>query len=110
MSESFRATRDVIIRTEAFAEAVEFYETALKLAVFHRSPTLLGFDTGGFRLFVEKGSPHGPVFEFLVSDRETVKRDLTAAGCVVIEEDPTVPRCYLRDPYGLVFNIDQRSA
>jgi hypothetical protein len=23
----------------------------------------------------------------------------------VIEEDPSVPRCYLRDPFGLVFNL-----
>jgi hypothetical protein len=32
---------------------------------------------------------------------------LIAAGCDIAEEDPSVPRCYIRDPYGLVFNIEQ---
>jgi hypothetical protein len=27
----------------------------------------------------------------------------------VLEEDPSLPRCYIRDPYGLVFNIGQAS-
>jgi len=30
-----------------------------------------------------------------------------AAGCALVEEDPAVPKCYLRDPFGLVFNIEQ---
>jgi hypothetical protein len=24
---------------------------------------------------------------------------------VLVEEDPSIPRCYLRDPFGLVFNL-----
>jgi hypothetical protein len=32
---------------------------------------------------------------------------LLSAGCALVEEDPAVPRCYIRDPYGLVFNIEQ---
>ena len=110
MSVSFRASRDVIIRTEDFAAATQFYETVLKLPVFYRSPSLIGFETVGFRLFVEPGPPHGPVFDFLVPDLEDAKRELVGAGCAVIEENPAVPRCYLRDPHGLVFNIEQKRA
>lgn len=62
------------------------------------------FRTGSFCLYVEKGPEHGPVFEYLVSDVQATKQRLVAAGCVVREEDPSVPRCYLRDPYGVVFN------
>jgi hypothetical protein len=32
---------------------------------------------------------------------------LLKAGCVVVEEDASVPRCYLRDPFGLVFNLGE---
>jgi predicted enzyme related to lactoylglutathione lyase len=109
MSVSFRASRDVIIRTEEFAAAVQFYENVLGLPIFHRSPSMIGFETEGFRLYVEHGPPHGPVFDFRVPDLQAAKRDLIAAGCVVIEENPAVPRCYLRDPHGLVFNIEQQS-
>jgi catechol 2,3-dioxygenase-like lactoylglutathione lyase family enzyme len=107
MPDSFRASRDVIIRTEEFAEAVRFYESVLGLAIVHRSDTLVGFDAGAFRLYVESGPGHGAVFDFRVPEIKVAKRALLAAGCDIAEEDPSVPRCYIRDPYGLVFNIEQ---
>jgi predicted enzyme related to lactoylglutathione lyase len=104
----FRSTRDVILRTEAMSEAARFYETVLGLAVSHRSDGLVGFETGSFQLFVEEGRAHGPVFEFSVPDIAAAEARLVAAGCTIVEEDPSVPRCYLRDPFGLVFNLHQR--
>lgn len=105
MSTMFRSSRDVIIRTEAWADAVNFYTSVLGLAAVHRSEGMVGFETGEFRLYVEKGAAHGPVFEFLVPDVQAAKAQLLAAGCEVVEEDAQLPRCYLRDPYGLIFNI-----
>jgi catechol 2,3-dioxygenase-like lactoylglutathione lyase family enzyme len=99
----------VVVRTPRLAEATRFYEGVLGLKVTHRSHTLQGFDAGSFRLYVEEGAPHGPVLDFLVSDLEGAKAALLSAGCAVIEENPAVPRCYIRDPYGLVFNIEQRA-
>ena len=110
MPNAFRASRDVIIRTANFREATHFYETVFGLQVASRSETLIGFEAGPFRLYLESGPPHGPVFEFLVADLQAAKDSLVSAGCTVLEEDPDVPRCYIRDPYGLVFNIGQRSA
>jgi catechol 2,3-dioxygenase-like lactoylglutathione lyase family enzyme len=101
----FRSTRDFIIRTEAFDEAVRFYQTALGLTVEHVNATMVGFDTGAFKMYVEKGPAHGPVFEYLVPEVAAAKRQLLAAGCTLVEEDPAQPRCYVRDPYGVVFNI-----
>jgi predicted enzyme related to lactoylglutathione lyase len=106
----FRSSRDVIIRTDAWAKATKFYGSVLGLPVTHRSKTLVGFETGAFCLYVEKGDGHGPVFEFLVPDIQAAKRRLVAAGCTVLEENPSIPRCYIRDPYGLVFNIGQARA
>jgi len=108
MKESFRSSRDVIIQTNDFAKAVQFYETALGLTVTHRSPSLVGLETGAFCLYVESGSLPGPIFDFLVPDLEAAKSRLLAAGCTVVEENPSVPRCYIRDPYGLVFNIEEK--
>jgi len=105
MHSAFKSSRDVIIRTESWAEAVRFYETVLGLSIVHREKTLVGFETGSFRLYIEMGAAHGPVFDFLVADVERAKAHLLAAGCVVVEQDPSVPRCYVRDPQGVVFNI-----
>lgn len=109
MAKAFRASCDVIIRTGKFKEATRFYTQVLGLPVSHSSETLVGLDAGAFRLYVEPGPDHGPVFDFLVPDFQAAKQTLLSAGCTIVEENPAIPRCYLRDPYGLVFNIEQRA-
>jgi catechol 2,3-dioxygenase-like lactoylglutathione lyase family enzyme len=105
MTSSFQSERDIIIRTPSWEVAVGFYQSVLGFPVVHRDKTLVGFETGAFRLYVEKGIAHGPVLEFMVPDVALARARLLAAGCVVVEEDPSVPRCYVRDPQGLVFNV-----
>jgi catechol 2,3-dioxygenase-like lactoylglutathione lyase family enzyme len=106
----FRSSRDVIVRTDAFDEAAKFYGATLGFPVTHQGDSLIGFETGEFCVYIEKGRKHGPVFEFLVRDVEAAKAKLLAAGCTIEEEDASVPRCYMRDPYGLVFNVGQATA
>jgi catechol 2,3-dioxygenase-like lactoylglutathione lyase family enzyme len=107
MSNTFKASRDIIVRTEKWLEALEFYGSVLGLPITHRSETIVGFETGSFCLYVEQGKAHGPVFDFLVPNIQAAKQQLVAAGCTILEENPAVPRCYIRDPFGLVFNIEQ---
>lgn len=107
MSGSFQSTREVILRTEKWNDAVAFYRTVLGLPVAYETPSMVGFETGAFRLYVEQGAAHSPVFELLVPDVAAAKRGLLAAGCTVVEEDPALPRCYIRDPYGFTFNLGQ---
>jgi catechol 2,3-dioxygenase-like lactoylglutathione lyase family enzyme len=109
MNQSFHASRDVIIRTPEWGAAVAFYATTLGFPEVYRGDCIVGFDAGAFRLYVEKGNTHGPVFEYLVADVQMAKLQLISAGCEVVEEDASVPRCYVRDPYGMTFNIGQAS-
>jgi catechol 2,3-dioxygenase-like lactoylglutathione lyase family enzyme len=105
-----RSSRDVIIRTSEPSQAQDFYGGILGLAVTDETESILRVDTGAIRLFVESGPPHGPVFDFLVADVQAVKAKLLAAGCTLVEEDSSVPRCYIRDPFGLVFNLGLTAA
>jgi predicted enzyme related to lactoylglutathione lyase len=105
VASTFQSSRDIIIRTENWREAVHFYRSVLGLPVTHESETLMGFEAGGFCLYVERGAEHGPVFEFLVPDVQSAKQRLVSSGCTVLEENASVPRCYIQDPFGLVFNI-----
>jgi predicted enzyme related to lactoylglutathione lyase len=107
---AFQSSREVIIRTDDWAAATTFYGSVLGLAVTLKTDSLMRFETGAFCLYVEKGKDHGPVFEFLVADVQATKRKLVAAGCTVQEEDASIPRCYIRDPYGVVFNIGKAPA
>ena len=100
-----RSSRDVIVRTPKWNEALRFYESVLGFKLASRDDTLAGFETGSFRLYVEAGDAHGPVFDFLVADVAATRDRLLKAGCTLLEEDAGVPRCYLRDPFGMVFNL-----
>jgi catechol 2,3-dioxygenase-like lactoylglutathione lyase family enzyme len=103
------STRDILIQTEDPETAAAFYERLLGLTVFMREPTMIGLESGAFRLFLDKAEPYGPVLEFKVVDFEAAKQGLVSAGCLIENEDASVPRCYVRDPYGLIFNIAQKS-
>jgi catechol 2,3-dioxygenase-like lactoylglutathione lyase family enzyme len=105
MGNAPRSSRDVIIQVRSLDEAARFYEGVLGLVASSRSPTLVVFETGSFTLYVQEGVLDGPVFDLLVDDPQVTKAELLAAGCVLVEEDASVPRIYLRDPHGLVFNL-----
>ena len=48
MSNAFRASRDIIVRTENWAEALKFYGSVLGLPITHQGKTIIGFETGSF--------------------------------------------------------------
>jgi catechol 2,3-dioxygenase-like lactoylglutathione lyase family enzyme len=105
MASQFRAGRDVILRTGQWEAARDYYGRVLGWPVAYEDERLVGFEAGALRLYVEKGPAQGPVFEWLVEDVAAARDRLLAAGCTLVEEDPALPRCYLRDPYGVVFNL-----
>ena len=102
------ATRDVLIQAPDLAAARAYYEGVLGLAVFMDETDILGFEAGALRLFVEKRPAFGPVLEFLVDDLAEAEVRLVAAGCRLVEENPSIPRLYLVDPFGLIFNAGRR--
>jgi catechol 2,3-dioxygenase-like lactoylglutathione lyase family enzyme len=101
------STRDVIFRTARLEEAKAFYNGVLGFAIVTDSP-MLGFDTGAITMYFEPGDPNGAVFEFEVDDVNEAKAKLLAQGCTLVEENPSIPRCYLRDRFGVVFNLNKR--
>jgi catechol 2,3-dioxygenase-like lactoylglutathione lyase family enzyme len=102
-----KSTRDVICRARDLNAVKDFYAGTLGLPVVVDNAKIVGFDTGEITLYYERGERDVPVFDFLVDDVAQAKARLTAAGCEVIEENPAIPRVYVRDPFGLVFNIDE---
>jgi catechol 2,3-dioxygenase-like lactoylglutathione lyase family enzyme len=92
----------------SLAEATAFYSKVLGLPCMPQREGLAKVESGAFDLYLEEGRLRGPVFEFLVEDVAAAKAALLKAGCTLVEEDPAVPRCYLRDPFGLVFNLGRR--
>jgi catechol 2,3-dioxygenase-like lactoylglutathione lyase family enzyme len=102
-----RATKDILLQTPHLEEATAFYRDVLGLRVFLNTPDLVGLDAGAFSLYLDRAGSLGPVLEFLVADVAEVRRELLNKGCTVIADDPSIPRLYLRDPFGMVYNIGQ---
>jgi catechol 2,3-dioxygenase-like lactoylglutathione lyase family enzyme len=108
MTDLVRSSRDVIVRTPDQKAAVEFYQKVMGLTATQPTGNIVGFETGALQLFVEQGEALPVVLDFLVRDIQATKAALVAAGCTIVEENPNVPRCYVRDPFGLLFNLGQR--
>lgn len=102
-----KTTGDVIFRVPDLRAVKEYYAGRLGLPVVLESDAMVGFDSGDLTLYFERGEPNGPVFEFTVDDVRRAKDELMQDGCELVEENPAVPRVYLRDRFGLVFNITE---
>jgi hypothetical protein len=56
-------------------------------------------------LFIERGPALGPVLEVTVESVEEAKVRLVKNGCVIVKDEPDFPRCYIQDPFGLIYNL-----
>jgi catechol 2,3-dioxygenase-like lactoylglutathione lyase family enzyme len=102
------STNEVIFRTGDLAAAKAYYHGELGFPILPTPERVVGFNTGAFNVYFELGEPNGAVFELEVDDVATAKAEFLARGCSLVEENPALPRCYLRDRFGLVFNLSEK--
>lgn len=102
----FKMSPNVAVRTKKFSEAVEFYKTVLGFDDRSSDPELADFDADPLNLFVlEDDEFRGPVMELFVDDLEQARDVLVANGCQVLRWRGKGQDCYIRDPFGVTFNI-----
>ena len=99
---------DILIQADDPQKAAAFYISELGFAITDDTPGIIGLRGPHINLFIERGPKMGPVLEVVVENVAAAKRRLTESGCVVIKDEPEFPRCYVRDPFGLTFNLMQR--
>ncbi|MCH7612359.1 MAG: hypothetical protein IIB45_03265 [Candidatus Marinimicrobia bacterium] len=54
---------------------------------------------------MENNELRGTVLEFNIDDVEVAKEYLEKHGCIVVKWEGKGKDCYMKDPYGLVFNL-----
>ena len=102
----FRMSPNVAVRTDRFADAVEFYTTVVGFQDRSTDPELADLDASPLNLFViEDLEFRGPVMELFVNDLEQAKKELVANGCKVLRWRGKGQDCYVEDPFGVVYNI-----
>jgi catechol 2,3-dioxygenase-like lactoylglutathione lyase family enzyme len=102
MANTFGA--DILIQSEDPEKAAAFYVNELGFEVTGRTP-MLSLHGPRINLFIEQGPALGPVLEVSVGNVEEAKARLVKQGCVIVKDEPDFPRCYVRDPFGLIYNL-----
>jgi len=96
---------DILIQAPDPKTAAAFYVNELGFEITGETPMLISLHGPEINLFIEQGPALGPVLEVMVDNVEEVKARLMKAGCEVIKDDPDFPRCYVRDKFGLTYNL-----
>ncbi len=89
MANTFGA--DILIQAQDPTQAASFYVEQLGCERIN--------------LFIERGPALGPVLEVTVDSVEEAKRRLVEKGCEIVKDEPDFPRCYVKDPFGLIYNL-----
>lgn len=96
---------DILIQAPDPAAAASFYIEQLGFTITDENPLMIGLHGKNINLFIEPGPALGPVFEVTVSDVTEATRRLVENGCEVVKDEPKFPRTYIKDPYGLIYNL-----
>jgi predicted enzyme related to lactoylglutathione lyase len=96
---------DILIQAPDPQAAAAFYVEQLGFSITGDEPQMVTLHGDNINLFIERGPALGPVLEVTVSNVEEAKKRLVEHGCEVVKDEPEFPRCYVRDPMGLLYNL-----
>jgi catechol 2,3-dioxygenase-like lactoylglutathione lyase family enzyme len=96
---------DILIQAPDPMRAAQFYVEHLGFEITDGNPRMIGLHGKHINLFIEPGPLLGPVLEVIVDNVAEAKQRLTGKGCEIVKDGPDVPRCYIRDPFGLIYNL-----
>ena len=102
---SYRLSKNINLETPNLEEAVQFYHEVLGLRIAEMGKDWARFDTGAVSLFITEGKSLGPITEFIVADLDKARNELMEKGCMVVTWEGKGKPCYMRDPFGFVFNL-----
>ena len=103
MANNFGA--DILIQAPDPRKAALFYVEHLGFDITDDNPKMIGLHGKHINLFIEPGPTLGPVLEITVDNVEKAKARLVKNGCEIVKDEPDFPRCYVKDPYGLIYNL-----
>jgi hypothetical protein len=96
---------DILIQAEDPKSAALFYVKQLGFEITDDNPNMMALHGENINLFIEPGPALGPVLEVTVPSVEEAKLRLVKNGCKIVKDEPDFPRCYVQDPFGLIYNL-----
>jgi predicted enzyme related to lactoylglutathione lyase len=96
---------DILIQAPDPKSAAAFYVQQLGFEITGEQPNMISLHGPHINLFIESGPALGPVFEITVANVGEAKLRLVENGCEIVKDEPDFPRCYVKDPFGLIYNL-----
>ena len=106
----FRSSSEIAVHVASLEKAEHFYRDVMGFRLMAKTGRQLEFDTGKLRLYVNLDSrplaSYVPSFD--VADREAACEYLEGLGCKPVHIASQPGLYYIRDPFGLLFDIVER--
>ncbi len=96
---------DILIQAQDPLKAASFYVEQLGFEITGETPNMVNLHGKHINLFIERGPVLGGVLEVTVDNVEDAKARLVKNGCEIVKDEPDFPRCYVKDPFGLIYNL-----
>jgi hypothetical protein len=96
---------DILIQAPDPKSAAAFYVQALGFGITGEQPNMISLHGRNINLFIEQGPALGPVLEVTVPNVAETRQQLIDAGSEIVKDEPDFPRCYVKDPFGLIYNL-----
>jgi catechol 2,3-dioxygenase-like lactoylglutathione lyase family enzyme len=101
---------DILIQSPDPRRAAAFYVEHLGFEITGEEPKMVSLHGKHINLFIEQGPALGPVLEVTVDSVESARLRLVKNGCEVVKDEPDFPRCYVKDPFGLIYNLTSQGS
>jgi predicted enzyme related to lactoylglutathione lyase len=96
---------DILVQAPDPKAAATFYVEQLGFTITGDTPEMMSLYGKNINLFIERGPALGPVLEVTVENVEEARARLMGNGCEIVKDEPEFPRCYVKDPFGLIYNL-----
>jgi hypothetical protein len=99
---------DILIQAKDPVKAAKFYVEELSFEITETTPKMISLHGKHINLFIEKGpSLRGSVLEVTVKNVKEAKARLKKKGCKIVKDEPDFPRCYVKAPNGMIYNLTE---
>lgn len=101
----FKLSRCICLQHPARDKIVKYYKEIFGLEIIKEDTDTAEIAGDPIRFFIDKAEPRELILEFIVEDLEAAREHLNASGCRVIRWEGKGKTCYMRDPFGTLFNL-----
>lgn len=103
----YMVSNNIGFQVKDVERAKQFYENVLGFKQPDKSyVNEIEFKTDHNNIFLIPGDENlGPVMEVFVDDLEAAKQHLLENGCEIIRWLGKGQDCYVKDPFGMIFNV-----